>query len=382
MKKIAVIMLAVSLLLTGCWDLTETEKLGLVVLMGIDTSDEGQVKVCIYEMSNRSRADSAQTGSSIGKVSFKLREAAASTINEAIEKIAASDYHRPYFAHTGAIIISEELAGSKGIADFIDFFERNPEIRRNTWLLIARKGQFCNIFSTVDRTGPGTDPGEAVKEIISNRSINSFLTTNKLGEFLDLYWETGSEPYTSGIGAAEPDRSNFDIEGTAVFKKEKLVGWLDNDEGKGLLWVNGGMEGGIISVKYEGKKIALRIIKAASKLEPLIINGEMQINIRISLSSNISESQANLGIQNKEIIEQVQVLQAKEVKRQILAAFDKSKRLGSDIFEFGNYFYGKYPAYWKQEGDKWYEHYQDVKVNIDVSSTIYSMGLVKGAKNQ
>lgn len=40
--------------------------------------------------------------------------------------------------------------------------------------------------------------------------------------------------------------------GTAVFKKDKLVGWLDNAETRGLLWVLGKVQSGILVVPAPG----------------------------------------------------------------------------------------------------------------------------------
>jgi hypothetical protein len=81
-------------------------------------------------------------------------------ISEAVQMITASDFLRTYFAHTFAVILSEELVSSKGIApSFIDHLERNVEIRRNTWLLISKRDQFDKIFSDGDSVEPDIDPG-------------------------------------------------------------------------------------------------------------------------------------------------------------------------------------------------------------------------------
>lgn len=393
MKKIVISVIALSILLSGCWDLTESEKLGLVTLIGVDSLNNNQVKVLVSEMSQQKQASGGQNGKGAGKAPVKLHEASASTVSEAVQKITASDFRRTYFAHANAIILSEELVSSRGITPFIDFFERNPEIRHSTWLLIAMKGQFDKIFSTGTNIEPGTDPGKIIKEIIENKPINSFITANTLGDFLNLFWETGSEPYTSGIslieintgkrnqgeGTSENESNNYDlyIENTAVFKKEKLAGWMGNKESMGLLWAKGHIKGGTIPVNFDDKKISLSIVRMSSDIKPVIADGKMQINIRVKVITNIGESQANLDYGTKEVIEKIQNLQAEEIKKQILAAFDKSKRLDSDVFGFGNYFYGKYPKYWNQIEASGYDYYRNIEVNIDVNSTVNQMGLVR-----
>lgn len=396
MKRITILVMVLSILFPGCWDLTESDKLGLVTLMGVDSSADGQVKVLIHELSHQEKSTGGQNGGGGGgKSPVKLHEASAISISEAMQKINASSFRRTFFSHANAIVFSEEVAASRRIGPFIDFFGRNPDIRRNTWLLIAKKREFEKIFSTGANVEPDTDTGKVIREILENRPVNSFLSANTLGDFLDLYWEAGSEPYTSGIGLVEiisgrqteagggdrNDSNIYDIkiQNTAAFKEDMLAGWLDIIESTGLLWAKGRIKGGTIPLNYDNKEISLTIIKAGSKMRPAIIDGKLQIDIRINVLSNIGESQADLDFSSKEVIENIQNFQAKEIKKQILAALNKSKQLNSDVFGFGNLFFGEYPEYWKQIESTGYNYYPDVEVSIEVKSTVNNIGLITKA---
>lgn len=397
MKKLFIPVITLAILLPGCWDLTESEKLGLVTLIGVDSSNNDQVKVVIHELSYQKQSSGDQKGGNSGKAPVTLHEAAAPTIFEAVQKITATDFRKIHFAHANAIILSEELVHSKGIRPFIDFFERTPEIRRNTWLLIAMEGQFDKIFSTGTIIEPDTDTGKVITEIIGNKSINSFITANTLGEFLNLFWETGSQPYTSGISLIEITTGNrnqgdgtssnesniydLDIENAAVFKEDKLTGWMDNMESMGLLWVNGSMKGGIVSVRFDDKKLTLKVIRTDSDIKPVMVDGKMQINIRVNVQSDIGDSQVNLDFDKTEVIEKIQNLQNEEIKKQILAALDKSRRLDSDVFGFGNFIYDKYPKIWNQIEASGDDYYRNIDVNIDVNSSVNNIGLIKKAAN-
>jgi|GEM_PF-1938693 len=394
MKRTIALIIILSLLLSGCWDSIDPEKLGLVTLMGIDIADSNRFEVTVQEFSYQGQASADKNGGSGGKMPGKLHRFSAQTISEAVQNIMASDFLRTYFAHTSAIILSEELARSEGISpSLIDHLERSPEIRRNTWILIAESDQFDKIFSAGSSVEPGIDTGRVIGEIILNKSKNSSIATNKLGEFLNLYWEKGSEPFTSGIGlipistdkagqakstgSDEINEHDFNIGNTAVFKDGKLSGWLDTNESIGLLWVRGGIKGGIIQVKSDGSDLSLEIVKAASHIKPVIIDEEIQINIHIDLISKLNESQVNIDFQDKEVIDRIENMQALGVKKQILAAFNKTKSLNSDVFGFGNCIFGSYPDYWKEIESSWYDYYRDLKLNIDISSTVNHVGLVR-----
>lgn len=389
MKKIIIYAVILSILLTGCWDMIEPESLGLVSLIGID-SEDGQIKVVIHEMTQQKQSSASDNGTNGGGSQIKLHESTAPTISEAIEKILASDFRRTYFAHAAAVIVSEELASSIGINPIADYFERNPEIRHTMWLLVAKKGQFDRIFDISTHIEPGTDTGKIITGIIMNRPT-LFFTTNTLNDFLTLFWENGSEPYTSGLNVVEipagkekqdegtksEELNKYDlvIENTAVFKKDKLTGWLNNEESSGLRWVAGRIKGGELIVKFDNKDVALMVVRSSSSIKPSITDGKMAIDIHVNVTSDVTESQVNADYELEETINKLQELQAEEIKKQILAAYNKSKSLKSDVFGFGNYFFGKYPDYWKTEGASWYDHYGDIVVNIEVDSKVNHIGL-------
>lgn len=396
MKKIIIFVIILSLLLTGCYDLTEPEKLGLVTLIGIDSASDGQIRLVIHEMSQQKQPSGTQMGDSGGGTSVKLHEATAPTVTEAVQKINSSDFRRTYFTHASAIILSEELVSSVGITPILDGLERSSDIRRTMWLLIAEKGQFDRIFSLGTSTEPGVSTGKIVEEIIANRPRNAYLTANTVSDFLGLLWERGSEPFTSGISLVEipvskenqaagdkSEQSNkydLNIENTAVFRKDKLTGWMNNEESMGLSWATGGLKGGALFVKFNDKDVALRIEKADSSIKPMIVDGKMVIDIHINATSEINESQINVDFEQNETIRKLQDLQAEEIKKQIFAAFNKSKSLNSDVFGFGNYFFGKYPQYWKTMEVNWYDHYRDIDVNIDVNSKVSHIGFNRKTK--
>lgn len=389
MKKIIVYAVILSILLTGCWDVIDPEKLGLVTLMGIDSSD-GQIKVVIHEMTQQKISSDSGMGTDGGGSQIKLHESTAPTISEAIDKISASNFRRTYFGHLSAVIVSEELASTVGLDTIIDYFERNPEIRHTMWILIAKKGQFNRIFNISTNIEPGVDTGKIITGLIRNRPT-LFSITNTLNDFLTLFWETGSEPYTSGIHLIEipADKENQDggtktgemnkydllIESTAVFKKDKLIGWLDNEESMGLQWAEGRAKEGELIVKFNNRDVALMVVRSSSSIKPSITDGKMMIDIHVNVMSDVTESQINVDYELEETVNRLQELQAEEIKKQILAAFNKSKSLKSDVFGFGNYFFGKYPDYWKTAGANWYDHYGDIVVNIDVDSKVNHIGL-------
>ncbi|MEH7748364.1 Ger(x)C family spore germination C-terminal domain-containing protein [Neobacillus drentensis] len=80
-------------------------------------------------------------------------------------------------------------------------------------------------------------------------------------DFLNMLLTDGLEPYAPQykLTSLEVDTENEagkiqTINGAAVFKKDKLIGWMDETETRGILWLRNEIEGGVISIKVPKEK--------------------------------------------------------------------------------------------------------------------------------
>ncbi|GAB6180501.1 Ger(x)C family spore germination protein [Desulfotomaculum defluvii] len=393
MRKAMITLLVscICITITGCWDLTEPERLGLVMAVGIDQDENNDIRITCAEVNVQSvGGGSAGGGGGSGNgPPFHVHSGTGKTVFDAIRRLSMEAAYRLFFAHTQVIILSEEMARSRGIKPIIDFFERNEEIRRSTWFLIAKEGQLDKII-TADMPIK-TSKGQFLAGIIEHRERNAFFAPNRLGDFIEIFSEEGNEPYTAGVAIhgvplsgspasfgdpQKPRTSDMVVLDTAVFKQDKMVGWLNDWESRGLIWVKGEGIGGIITTYLDGQRIALEVINGQSKVEPEIKDGQIQIRIKVKVESNIGDSEANLDFSKTQTIKKVEALQAEAVKKEINLALNKSRELNTDIFGFGRALHAKYPDQWKQIRKGWYDYYPNIDVKIAVESKIKRIGLV------
>ena len=140
-------------------------------------------------------------------------------------------------------------------------------------------------------TGLNSDMGTALEETISNDRNVSYISAIQMKDIIDMFRKPGSEPFTSGVNISGKNFSNkISLEDTAVFKKDKLIGWLNSTESRGLLFVKGNVKGGIMTIYYNGDKLSLRILRNNSEIHPVINDGKIQINLTVNVTSNISET--------------------------------------------------------------------------------------------
>ncbi len=377
-KAIFLLTIIMPFILLGCWDSIETEKLGVVTSIGIELSDNNNIKVIIQQVSHKNQIAGNQSSDGISQKPFYVNSEVAPTISEAIQKISSNQHQKIYFGHTKVIILDEELVNSKGIQFVIDFYKRIPEMTPKTWLLISKSGQLDKILNA--NTGLNLDTGSMIEETIKNEKDNSYLTVNNLKDFIEMLNTSGSEAYTSGISILPKDSTSktsdekFTIRDTAVFKNDKLIGWLKNEESRGLSLARGNVKGGFISVPFEDNVISLKIIKANSKIYPVINNEQMQINLILNVVSNVAESNVESDFLSKDTIKKIEQHENEKIKEEIHSAIVKSKNLNSDVFQLGSYFNMSYPDLWKKYKNNWNSYYPNVKVNIHVNTTIKNIG--------
>ncbi|WPC41678.1 Ger(x)C family spore germination protein [Clostridium sp. JS66] len=377
-KTIFFLIIIIPCILSGCWDSVETEKLGVVTLLGIESSGNNDIKVTVQEASGKNQSSSNQYSAGSDSRSFNTYSEVSNSITNAIQKISSNQHKDIYFGHTKVIILDEKLVTSKGIQFVIEFYEKIPEMRLRTWILISKSNQLDKILNS--SMNLDIDTGSAIEETIRNENDNSYLTVNNLKDFIEMLNTPGSQAYTSGI-AVSPKTSGsktsndmFVIKDTAVFKSDKLIGWMKNEESRGLSFASGNVRGGFMDIPFGDNAVSLKIVKTKLKISPLIINEKMQINLNLDIVSNISGSRVKCDFMNTDTIEKLQQIQSEKAKREITLAISRSKDLNSDVFQFGNYFNMEYPTYWKKIKNNWNFYYPNVQVNINVNSAIRNIG--------
>lgn len=389
-------ILTMFIMLPGCWDQNEIERLGIVNAVAIDKSEEDgkRFRVLVQLLNPRGLGGRGEIagmgGGSGGEAPFRNLSAEGFSIFDAFRELAHISPRRLFYAHTQVILISEELLMEKNILEMLDFFERSTEIRRQVWLLVARTSlnDLFSITVPLENTTSQKIAGVSERE----REQVSRCGMVRLGDFLRLYQSEGVEPFTAGIvmmpSKAMPQdmaprgisEQEIEISGTAVFKNGRLAGWLDDKEGRGLLWLRGEVGGGVILIPHPDspeRNISLEILRSKTRVRPEITDGEIRIIAEIMVESNVNEASIYIDLGKPEVIRKLEVLQGEKVFQEINTALSKLQgELRSDVFGFGNSVYRQNPAYWRQVKADWDEIFPNLEVEVSVNSKVRRTGLV------
>ncbi len=399
------LLLMVLLVLAGCWDHREVEDLGLVLLTAVDAAPEDRIRVEVQTLVPGALAGGGGGvggmgggGRGGGRKPYRNFVAEARTVFNAFRQLSMEAPRRLFFAHNQVIIISEKLARERGVSPVLDFFDRNREIRRDTWILVAR-GELKEIIDV-----PGhmdVIPAQRIIGLINNRQLSSHFAINRLGDFIEMLESPGIEPYTAIIGmtpnkamsrvglqpgtvGVEPSH-NIRLTGAAVFRRDRLVGWLDERESRGLLWVRGEVRGGPVTFSLpdarDGRNIAVEILRAGRggvKLEPRLAGGQLSMTVKIDTRVNLVESQAlGIDLTNPQVISRLEKQLAAAIKQGITACVTRLQEdYMADALGFGEAVHRKYPRVWRQIEGEWEYVFASMPVTVEVKTSIRRTGLI------
>ena len=380
MMLLKLIFCCISLfLLQGCLGSREINDLEIVVGIAVDKGESPDSIILTAQIVKPS-----EMGKSSGDISSRNDNKAywnvsytGETVFEAARQITHITGDKLFLAHQQVLILGEEIA-KMNVQGYIDFFLRANTIRPSTKILVA-EGRASDILETV--SGKERLPAINAAKLIDHYGYTSDLYEVNLNDFAERLLSDTTSPITPLIRIITDDKNkDTSVSGMAVFNTGRMVGTLSQDETRGLLWILDKVESGIINVPSPNGqgKAALEIIETKSKITPVMSDGKILINIKIIEKATLAEQSNTENLGTVQGLEALQKSQAEAIKREILAAWNKSRELNSDIFGFGDLLHRKYGTQWKAMEGQWKDIYPGLKLNMDVQTKIIGTNLLTG----
>lgn len=387
MKKLTFLffLLCVIVLLSGCWDRKDIEERGLVAIMGVDKAVEvGKVEVTVQII----KPGGIQAGQASGgeAEAVAVYSAVGYNLFDAVRNLAKQIGRELYFPEMTVMVLGEELA-RESIGAVMDFIERYPEPSMRVWILVS-KGRAREVLETPIPTAKVW--GYGLENLVKTTSDHSKAPAVDVLDFQKSIVSNATCPIATGIEIIKDDYKKSlpetvdpakkpILSDTAVFRDYTMIGWLDEKQTRGMLWVQGKVRGGIVIVPYKeyGEFISLEVINSDSQIKPIINDGRIILTVKVSVESNIDETKPdNLGFNNPDTIEGIEARQRGVIERNILAAVSRAQEMNADVFGFGEALKAKYPQEWKQYESNWKEMFSTLDVLVEVDNKIRRTGLI------
>ena len=382
-KIIAIILIffILSLGTTGCWNRRELPSLAIVLGIGLDNVEDSnklQMTTQIIKTSeiksSASEAGGGGSGESGAGAYWNVRNTGES-IFATVRDFTHKTSRKLYFPHNKVIIFGRSLA-EQGIREYLDFFVRDQETRFDVFVLVAddRASEVLDVQPKLEKV-----PTININDLLEAQEATSQTSVIKLNQFITRSMSETTAPIAPIIEIrGKGNDQELLVTGTAVFRRDKLIGQMNKEETRGLLWVIDEVKSGIIDVDCpdcEGK-VSLEIIRAKSKIASEIGNDKPYIKINIKEEGNIASQSCSCDLVSPDAVAALEEKKSAAIKDEINSALSKAKKLNADIFGFGEVMHQKHLHEWRELKDNWDEIFPDLEVEIVVEAKLRRSGSI------
>lgn len=364
MKKTSIIILVLifclnAIFTTGCWNYREIDQLSIVAGLAIDKGikEKFQMTVELIKIS----------GGKDTKMESKTISAEGKTMFDAARNIIALSGKRLYWSHTKVIIISKEIA-SEGIIQVMDWYNRDAETREDVNILISKDESAKEIFS-------GQDIVEDIKSITLDEIIKNQVALSKspLTDILKYDIESKNKEDSIIIPTVKLEKIDEkmvpQVLGTAIIKNDKLIGFLDAEDTKALIFIRNEIKGGLLTEEIQAShsttSVSLEIFKNKTIVTPVVDGKDITINLNIDTTVAIDEIQGTENLIDDEGKKKLEQFAEKKLQERIETLIMKvQSEYDADIFRFAAKLREGKPKVWKNMRSDWEEVFKNLKVNV------------------
>lgn len=379
------------LFVTGCWDQRELAVVSMAIGMAVDVGENGLFKITIEAINPAELNDQTASGNA-PTVVFSLE---GNTMAEIAHKMNIGFSKALIFSHMKTVIISKAIA-EKGMLEFIDFLERNREIRDDFNFIMVNEGKAADVLKVLY-----TIQKSSSLKLTSQLSIGAKLWGSdpdiRLTDFINAFTSSGRQPVMAAVhisgdakkGASMDNlkKSELDaiveIHSLAMFRDEKFVGALPVEETRDYLWTQNKIKSTIVSVPCGNDHyMSLRLIHSRTKIKSDIQKGKPHIQLLVRAEGYINGNFCGPDPLNESSTYLKYEKKAEDYMKEKISNMIHlvQKEYGVDIFGFGEDVERQNPKKYKRYQENWDEAFQQAQIDVKTDVKIRRAGLSsKGA---
>lgn len=402
-RRVLSLLVAMAALLSGCWDRTEVEDMLFPVTLAIDAGTNRQYRVTVRVPIPGGVRSGVLGGQGASVMRGDILSAESDSVSQAMLIINASVARRITLRHMRALLIGEELARS-GLHDLFSELRRNGDVRQTVAFLVAR-GDAGDALKAAKYTGE-TNPAKVPEGMMIVEKYLHLAPPIRLHHMINRVGAVGMDAFApmlnvnarltagEGEGGTEESESSaagqlarFDgnpveVAGTAIFRGERMVGFLTVDETQALLALRGEMGKAYMTIPHPKEKSKRVLVRFQQENKPIT---------RVQLTPAGPRGTASLVFEGEVLSgdEDYQNEAKRKALEQSAAAFmadtaagvlQKLKEWESDPVGYGLKIRRTFRTWaeWKAFG--WERHVGDMEIRVTAKMRVRRFGLVIGSE--
>ncbi|WP_107949580.1 Ger(x)C family spore germination protein [Lysinibacillus parviboronicapiens] len=358
-KKFFLLLLLVVTLLSGCWDVSEPQRMYYIHGVGIDfKDDEYEIFMQIIDFSNVAKSEQPNpnpTQAEIGRAKGK-------TMEEALFKLYRSIDQKVFWGHMTYLILSEEAMKSEHAVPIIDSFLRHRETRYQIWAYCTQESieEILLITPIIDKSltasklsNPlNSDAQESFVEPVNLRKL--IIGLNEPSHEVSIPLVTINKNWQTADQSSEETA----LTGVGILSKDGFKGFIKDDAARGMQWMNNKTKRGQLTFKLDGEErdyLTTTLKKIGVDIHPIVKND--QVTFEIDLKYDVTVN----GFKGKISVDQIRKKTIQEVKKEIKATYEEALKKNTDIYNLSE-------ALYREDVKTWKKLQKDRKINLTSDS--------------
>ncbi|SHH07975.1 Ger(x)C family spore germination protein [Tepidibacter thalassicus] len=375
MKNIKIIILIFTILLyvivlTGCWNYREINDMNIIHGAAVDKYREKDKYILTTEIIK------PMAGQEF-KMEADVISEEGDSLFDAVRNMIIHSGKRGYWSHAKVFIISSDIA-KEGVVPVLDFITRDAEVRSDIWLLVSKEKTAKEILEGKTKLH-STISAHLEDKMKNEKSISKFKEI-ELYQFLDDLSNEGISPVIPAVHMVKKKGDVVpEICGSAVFKKDKMVGCIDGMQTRSMLLIKDELKGGVFVIEDVGEKntdVSLEVFSSKTKVKPVLKDGNIIIKIDSKIDVGIGEIMGEEDLISEKGREKLKKQAQRVIKNQMEDVIKKAQNeYESDIFGFGAIIHRKMPDTWKEVKNNWDYIFKNLDIQINVQVNIKGSAL-------
>lgn len=372
--------LAVCLGLTGCWDIVEVNQLAIINMIGIDRNPDTGNLIVYYQAINPTGIISQQRSDGKAPVyTFRLEKSSPAAFEEA----AAGIMPRKLFPdHFQAIVVSRRLA-EEGLLDIFNYNENKNNRRSNVDMFVADSplSEVMNTYVPMEKL-----PGRSIRSTLEMqpkftgrasqdaqlRDVLEHLESPEMTVVPLIRVDKRNTPNVDRLKDIRGNIGNLMLVGGALFRKDRMIGELDNEHVKLFLTLKGESRNIFKELKINGDNLSIRAENIRVKRKLTLKDGtpSLKLNVRADLSL-LSQS---MGLDlNADTFDRINQEFEQQLADDIERLTEEGKTKGWDLLGVAEEIRRKRGSEWK-DAKRDEEFWRRTKLSIEVESEVRNLG--------
>ncbi|MFZ7102722.1 MAG: Ger(x)C family spore germination protein [Peptococcaceae bacterium] len=352
---------------TGCWDTMDISNRAFVTAIGVDQGagpKKFKVSLEIVKPVKLLTQDAEDDATIVETVE-------ADSIALALEEIQGRVPRLLSLGHLRVMLIGERLA-RENFRHTIEFIQKHPEKALRLRLIFVKGREALEVL----KAKPAVEKymaGELITMTMMEER-HAMIRTNPLIDLIGNLRSTGGKGL-GGMVTVSRSGEKLIHNGSAVFDKWKLIGWLDGEETRAVNWIVGNANTTVLVTSGDGA-YAYRIDHSKVSVKPTW-NSEGRLEFVIRLKTDgmmIDEQETDYDLKKPREINEMEKIFSQEITGQIQRAVHKSQQeLGVDYLGLGQVLRRHAPREFNKLD--WEKVYPDIPVKVLVNASVTRFGL-------